>query len=62
MLWPEATGAGGLNLRPRDPSLSYTDSVELSEGASGRKLARSAEPRQEEDLCGERVSEPLPEV
>ena len=58
----EATGVGGLNLRPRDPSQLHQLCMELREGASGRKLARWAEPWQEEDLCGERVSEPLPEV
>ena len=34
----------GVNLGPRDRSLSYTDSVELREGASWRRLARRAEP------------------
>ena len=33
-------------LRPRDKGLNYTDSVNLGEGHSGRKLARWAEPRQ----------------
>ena len=62
MLWPEATGEGGLNLRPRDTSLNCTTSVELREAASGRKLARWAEPRQEKDLCEGRVDVSLPEV
>ena len=52
----------GLILRPRDTSLNYTTSVELREGADGRKPARSAEPRQEKDLCEERVGLSLPEV
>ena len=36
--------------------------MEQREAASGRKLARWAEPWQEDHLCGERVDEPLPEV
>ena len=51
-----------VNLGPGDPSLVYTILLELRVGASGRKPARRAEPWQEEDLCGDRVSVPLPEV
>ena len=39
----------GLNLRPRDKGLNYTDSVVLREGYSGRKLARWAEPRRSKE-------------
>ena len=39
---------------PRDKGLNYTDSVELREGASGRKLARWAEPRQQKRICVKR--------
>ena len=44
----------GVNLGPRDPSLNYTDSVELREGASGRKLARWAAPPQKKRICVKR--------
>ena len=44
----------GLNLRPREKGLNYTNSVELREGPSGRRPARWAEPRPKKRVCVKR--------